>query len=335
MQRNSKTHGGSEQMQEIPQSEKKILVGVSSCLLGERVRFDSGHKHSSFLTKQLSAYFEYRPFCPEMAIGLGVPREPIRLISSKDKPHEIRCVGTKDASRDFTDQLRNSADQQRDWQQDLCGYVLKKGSPSCGMERVKVYTNGMPNGSDSGIYAKRLMENFPDLPIEEEGRLNDAAIRENFISRVIIYRRLRDLQSDNSLHKLLQFHARHKLILMSHNQQKARAIGKQLSIVRADELNDFMPVYISAVMETLAIIATKRNHVNVLQHIQGYLKRDIDQQDKQELCEATDQYRLGKLPLIVPVSLLRHHFRKHPNRWINDSYYLDPHPRDLMLLNAL
>lgn len=322
-------------MQTTQQFEKKILVGVSSCLMGEKVRFDSGHKHSSFLTKQLSTYFEYRPFCPEMAIGLGVPREPIRLISSKENPDEIRCVGTKDPSRDFTDQLKQSADQQRNWHQDLCGYVLKKDSPSCGMQRVKVYTNGMPNGSDSGIYAKRLMENFPDLPVEEEGRLNDAAIRENFISRVIIYSRLRELQRDNSLHHLLQFHARHKLIFMSHNQQKTRAIGKRLSQVRAADIEDFMPAYVSATMEILTIIATKRNHVNVLQHMQGYLKRDIDSQDKQELCDVTNQYRLGKLPLIVPISLMRHYFRRHPNPWINNSYYLDPHPRELMLLNAL
>lgn len=322
-------------MQEQHQLENKILIGVSSCLLGERVRFDSGHKHNSFLTKQLSAYFEYRPFCPEMAIGLGVPREPIRLVASKEAPTEIRCVGTKDSSRDFTEQLKQTADEQRDWQQELRGYVLKKDSPSCGMQRVKVYTNGMPNGSASGIYAKRLMENFPDLPVEEEGRLNDAAIRENFISRVIIYSRLRDLQINNSLHRLLQFHARHKLILMSHDQNKARALGKKLSMIGASEIDDFMVDYIGEIMDLLAIIATKRNHVNVLQHIQGYLKRDIDQQDKQELCEATDQYRLGKLPLIVPISLLRHYFRKHPNDWINDSYYLDPHPRELMLLNEL
>jgi uncharacterized protein YbgA (DUF1722 family)/uncharacterized protein YbbK (DUF523 family) len=314
-------------------SEKKIPIGISSCLLGQEVRFDSGHKHNSYITGTLSQYFEFKAFCPEVYIGLGIPREPIRLIEENDK---IQCVGTKTPDLNFTEQLTASADEQKHWHAKIFGYILKKDSPSCGMERVKVYKNNQPQRSGQGLYARQLMKNFPNLPVEEEGRLGDPILRENFIKRVFIYERWRELyQTDLSIASLTRFHARHKLILMSHDQDKARELGRKLSEIKSDAIASFALEYEASLMSLLKIKATRKNNVNVLQHIQGYLKNFLDKEDKRELTEVIEQYRLGFLPLIVPITLLKHHFMKHPNDYIGDSYFINPHPKELMLLNAL
>lgn len=315
------------------QHSSDILIGISSCLLGERVRFDTGHKLDNYITKSLGAFFTFRPFCPEMAIGLGTPRETIRLVQIED---EVRCVGTKTESLDVTDQLKKTAHDQATWHKDLCGYILKKDSPSCGMERVKVYKGSMPERNGSGIYARILQDNFPHLPIEEEGRLGDSVLRENFIKRVFIYKHWRDMcQGVIDQKTLTEFHAQYKYVLLSHDQERTRALGKALSVITKDELEDFIPEYFAEFMAILKIRATRRNHVNVLQHLQGFLKNDIDKHDKQELSEHIEQYRLGQLPLIVPITLLRHHFRKHPKPFVEKSKYLAPHPSELMLLNQL
>ena len=315
----------------------KPLIGISSCLLGEEVRFDGGHKQHSYICRTLGDYFDFRSFCPEMAIGLGVPRETIHLI---DVGGEIECVGSKDSSRNVTKQLEEVAAAQAPWCQDLSGYILKKGSPSCGMERVKVHhisdkgRHTINNGV--GIFAKVLMQQFPHLPVEEEGRLGDAVIRENFISRVLIYKRWRDLdQQGLTVNALMKFHAAVKYTLFSHNQQRARALGKALSQISAAELDAFKAKYLLELMEILRIKATRNNHVNVLQHIQGYLKQELSKEDKQELQESIHSYHQGLLPLIVPITLLRHYFRLYPKPYIADSSYLYPHPHELMLLNRI
>lgn len=314
-------------------NESDLVIGVSSCLLGEQVRFDGGHKHNAYLTKTLSAFFRFESFCPEMAIGLGVPRKTIKLIKLKE---DIRCVGSDDESQDYTQALSDSADQQSSWHSKLCGYVVKKSSPSCGMERVKVYDNGHPVNMGEGIYTKRMMENFPNLPVEEEGRLEDPVIRENFIGRVIFYSRWRLLLEDGlTLHGLTSFHAQHKLLFMSHDQDLCRSLGADIAKIREADLQDFIPQYISRAMDLMKIKASIGNHVNVLQHIQGYLKKHLDSEDKQELNESIEDYRLGRLPLIVPITLLRHHFKRHPNAYIENSVYMKPHPKELMLLNSL
>ncbi len=311
----------------------EINIGISSCLLGEKVRFDSGHKKNSYITSVLADYFEFRPFCPEVSIGLGIPRETIRLVSIDDT---VRCVGTKTTDLDVTDQLRESAEKQKNWHQELCGYILKKDSPSCGMERVKVYKDDMPTRKGIGLYAERMMQNFPNLPVEEEGRLEDARLRENFIQRVYIYARWKALASEEiSLAKLQSFHAQHKYIFMSHNQLKAKELGALLADTTASDLEALSQRYLTNMMALLKIIATRNNHVNTLQHIQGYLKNHLDTDDKQELRAAIDEYRKGLLPLIVPITLLRHHFRRHPNTYITNSFYMQPHPGELMLLNNL
>lgn len=311
----------------------KIPVGISSCLLGEAVRYDGGHKHNSYITQTLGEYFELKGFCPELAIGLGVPRETIHLIAT-DRGTE--CVGSKNPEKNVTQALKDCANEQVDWQSQLCGYILKKDSPSCGMERVKLFRNGHPERKGVGIYAAQLMANFPQLPVEEEGRLGDPALRENFIQRVFIYRHWQQLQHQGlSWKALYDFHARYKLTLMSHDQNRARDLGRELSQAQDQALEDYAPRYFAQLMGLLKVIATTKNHVNVLHHIQGYLKKSLDKEDKQELTETIEQYRLGLLPLIVPVSLLRHFFRKHPQDYIENSHYLEPHPRELMLLNRL
>ncbi len=314
----------------------KIPVGISSCLLGERVRFDGGHKRNTYIMHTLGQFFEFEAYCPEMSIGLGTPRQPIRLVSEADGTH---CVGTRDTKLDVTEALTASAEDQKSWHSQLFGYILKKDSPSCGMERVKLYHGEHCERTGVGLYAARLMENFPNLPVEEEGRLGDPVLRENFIQRVLIYKRWHDeleVPTDAGWEQLHRFHAVHKLTLYSHNQAQARVLGRALADAPAsEEFATFKQHYLSELMPLLKIRATRGNHVNVLQHIQGYLKHQLDKDDKQELVETITHYHRGELPLIVPITLLRHHFRRHPHPYINDAHYLNPHPVELMLLNQL
>lgn len=313
---------------------KKIPIGISSCLLGEKVRFDGGHKNNSYIAKTLGQYFEFQAFCPELAIGLGIPRKPIRL--SRKGSDVIRCIPVDNPEPDFTEALAKSADDKKQWHSSLCGYILKKDSPSCGMERVKIWDDVMPIREGVGIYAGKMMQNFPYLPVEEEGRLGDAVLRENFIQRVFVMRRWFQLVEDGmKLSDLLDFHARHKLIIMSHNQNYNRELGQLLAVARKDNVDEVADQYIVKLMRTLKIPATRGNHVNVLQHIQGYLKKPLDKDDKLELTETVEKYRLGQLPLIVPITLLNHFFRKHPDEYISNSWYMNPYPEEMSLQNHI
>lgn len=313
--------------------QRKIPVGVSSCLVGEKVRFDGGHKQNRYILDTLGQFFCLRPFCPEMAIGLGVPRETIRLVSIDGRSE---AIGNKNSHLNFTQALRQSAEDQASWHRQMFGYIVKKDSPSCGMERVRVYHGEQPQRNGVGLYTETMMRNFPALPVEEEGRLGDPVLRESFVKRVIIYKRWHDLQAQGlDWAELTDFHARHKLILFSHNQQLARQLGRELAAAHQQPVTDYAPLYLQQLMAILKISAKRSNHVNVLEHIRGYLKQDLDKSDKQELTDSIDNYRLGLLPLIVPITLLRHHFRRNPNRYIERSWYLQPHPDELMLLNSL
>jgi uncharacterized protein YbgA (DUF1722 family)/uncharacterized protein YbbK (DUF523 family) len=322
-------------MSENESTPEKLLIGISSCLLGERVRFDSGHKNNSYITKTLTDYFEFRPFCPEVAIGLGIPREPIRLVA-EEAGGTVRCVGTRNIEMDVTEKLAAAAQEQFNWIAGLDGYIFKKDSPSCGMERVKVYTRTMPKREGVGVYAAEILKKFPYLPVEEEGRLGDAALRENFVKRVFFFRRWRHLlNSKPTKNDCVEFHARHKFIYMSHNQDVTRQLGKFVANIGNITIEEFCAQYIETVTALMRKPTDRRNHANVLKHIQGYLKRDIASDDRQELEEAIERYRQGYLPLIVPVTLLRHFFRKHPDPYIENAWYMQPHPRELMLHNAL
>jgi uncharacterized protein YbgA (DUF1722 family)/uncharacterized protein YbbK (DUF523 family) len=312
-----------------------IPVGISACLLGHKVRYDGGHKRSKYCLNVLSECFEFRPFCPEVSIGLSTPREPIRLVGSAEAP---RVVGTKDPSLDVTEPLQRYADEVGKAQPDLCGYILMQGSPSCGMERVKVYhENGMPNVAGSGAYAARLMKNNPALPVEEEGRLNDAILRENFITRVFVYHAWRqEVMQQPSLHEVIQFHSRHKYQLMAHSYEGYKALGKYLAEEASElPLTQVLETYILRLMTFLKNRASRKSHTNVLMHIMGYLKKEIDTDTKQDLLEAIEQYRTNKVHLVVPLALLKHYLKRHGSEYIRTQAYLDPYPHELGLRNYI
>jgi uncharacterized protein YbgA (DUF1722 family)/uncharacterized protein YbbK (DUF523 family) len=310
---------------------KKIPVGISSCLLGQPVRYDGGHKLDSYIVGTLSEFFEFRPFCPEVGIGMGTPRPTIQLVKIDN---EIRCLSAKNHEIDVTKQLRDYASGLRNAHSELCGYILKKDSPSCGMERVKVYINSQPQKIGSGIYAEEMMRLNPLLPVEEEGRLGDPSLRENFIQRVYVLYRWKQLFIEGlTPSNLTRFHARHKLIIMSH--ENYLDLGQLLASVTKSNIEEVAEGYITLLMKTLKKIAKHKDHVNVLQHIQGYLKKELSADDKTELCELIERYRQGEVPLIVPLTLLKHHFRKNPVPYIEDSYYMTPYPQELRLINEI
>ncbi|PCI79927.1 MAG: hypothetical protein COB20_03785 [SAR86 cluster bacterium] len=320
--------------EEIEGQQSKIPVGISSCLLGEKVRYDGGHKNNSYIAKTLGQYFDFQAFCPELDIGLGIPRKPIRL--SRKGSDVIRCTPLGNPELDFTEALAKSADEKKQWHSSLCGYILKKDSPSCGMERVKIWDDAVPIREGVGIYAGKMMENFPYLPVEEEGRLGDAVPRENFIQRVFIMHRWKQLKEQGmTLNDLLKFHARHELIIMSRDQNGYCGLEQMLAAAHKDNVREVAEEYLLSLMRALKIPATRGNHVNVLQHIQGYLKKPLDADDKLELTETVEKYRRGQLPLIVPITLLNHFFRKQPDEYIANSWYMNPCPEEMSLQNPI
>jgi uncharacterized protein YbgA (DUF1722 family)/uncharacterized protein YbbK (DUF523 family) len=309
----------------------KIPIGISSCLLGEKVRFDGGHRQNAYIIGTLGQYFEFSPFCPEMGIGLGAPRPTLQLVKHNA---QVRCVEVKDNSVDVTAALADYARSLQVRFAELCGYILKKDSPSCGMERVKVYQNGQPHREGIGIYAQQILQNNPLLPVEEEGRLGDAGLRENFIQRVYVLHRWKKLLAAGlTVNGLSRFHARHKLIIMSHGDY--RPLGQLVASATEENLDSIAGQYSLQLMTLLKKIVGRPQHINVLQHIQGYLKKEITTDDKVELGEIMERYRLGELPLIVPITLLKHHFRKSPDLYIEESYYMSPYPQELNLINQL
>ncbi|MBK5937214.1 MULTISPECIES: YbgA family protein [Halorhodospira] len=316
--------------------QPRIPVGVSSCLLGEEVRYDGSHKRNPFVTEALSRYFRYVPVCPEVAIGLPTPRPPIRLEQAEDE--RVRVRGVRDRQTDVTEAMEaygREKGRELHW---LSGYILKSKSPSCGMERVKVYKpDGHPAGfSSRGAYARTLMETNPLLPVEEEGRLNDPALREGFVCRVFCYYRWQRLVEAGLTRKaLVDFHAEHKLLLMAHDDQRMRALGRLVSTLGERPLEAVAEAYIEAFMAALARPATRGRHANVLYHLLGYLKRELDPADKQEVVDVIEQYRTGMVPLIVPVTLLRHHFRHWPDPYVERQFYLYWSPPELALLNQV
>lgn len=311
-----------------------IRIGVSACLLGQEVRYDGGHKHNAYLTGSLARYFEFVPFCPEVSIGLGIPRAPIRLEARHD---EVRAVGVRDPDLDVTDALLAYGSAVADAHRDLSGYIFKKGSPSCGLERVKIYSaKGMPAGKGRGLYARALTARLGLLPVEEEGRLMDPVLRENFIERVFVYHRWQGLMRQGlTPAALVDFHTRHKFSILAHDEQRYRELGRMVSEAGRAALDELAPRYADTLMAALSRRATRRRHTNVLMHVMGYLKRYLDSDDKAELLELIDSYRVGQVPLIVPITLLKHHLRKHPDPYIQQQYYLSPHPEELMLRNSL
>lgn len=314
----------------------RIPVGVSSCLLGQAVRYDGGHKHDRYVTGVLGRYFEYVAWCPEALAGLGVPRPPIRLAGDPDAPRAVRVA---DASVDVTDALLAAARRATPEMGALRGYVFKRGSPSCGMERVKVYgTPGKSPRMGRGLFAHAVMQAYPLLPCEEEGRLNDAPLRESFVERVFAYDRwLRTMAEGFRPGRLVAFHTRHKLLLLSHSEIHYRAAGRLVAEAgrRDRDRGQLAREYLATFMEGMRRRATRRRHTNVLQHLAGYLKRTLDEGDRRALAGIIEEYRSGAVPLVVPIRFLRHHFRRSPDRYVEMQHYLEPYPDDLGLRNHL
>jgi uncharacterized protein YbgA (DUF1722 family)/uncharacterized protein YbbK (DUF523 family) len=313
----------------------KINIGISSCLLGEEVRFNGGHKHSSVCTDELGKYFDFKSLCPEMGIGLGVPRKPIRLVGDINQP---RAVGVDNPDFDVTKKLKDFAHEAAQKLDDISGYIFMKGSPSCGVFRVKVYReSGMPHElAGSGIYSKVIMEKFPLLPVEESGRLSDPVLKENFINRVFAYREWQSLNCDGlSIRKLIEFHSRYKYTLMAHSPNSCVELGRLLANPEIAKLDEIAHEYITLFMGTLTLKATRKTNTNVLMHLQGYLKRNLDRKETESLSEVIEQYRVGILPIIVPVSLMKVHFHSHPNSYIANQAFLKPYPEDLSLRNRI
>jgi uncharacterized protein YbgA (DUF1722 family)/uncharacterized protein YbbK (DUF523 family) len=313
---------------------ERIRLGVSACLLGARVRFDGGHKRNRFLIEELGTHFEFVSFCPEVAIGLGTPRPSIRLVGDVQAP---RAVSSKGDGLDVTDALRVYSANTAQRLDGLCGFVFKKDSPSCGMERVKVYgDSGMAQRDGTGIFAQAVQQANPLLPVEEEGRLNDPGLRENFVSRVYVYARWQALRQQGLSKKaLLDFHTSHKLLLMAHSPAAYRELGSLLGRLDNAGLEVLADRYFERVMQVLKAQASRKRHVNVLQHLLGYLRKQVDAVNRADLVEVIDAYRRGLVPLVVPITLLQHHFRRNPHPWVSRQVYLNPHPRELMLRNSL
>ncbi|MDX1431531.1 MAG: DUF523 and DUF1722 domain-containing protein [Gammaproteobacteria bacterium] len=307
---------------------------MSSCLLGEEVRYDGGHKHDRFVTDVLGRYFDYVAFCPEMAIGLGAPRAPLRLVGDTTR---VRVRGVRDPQLDVTDALVDYADSVRAACARLGGYIFKRGSPSCGVQRVSVYTEaGMPSTKSSGAFAGRLMETLPLLPVEEEGRLRDPVLRENFVTRVYVYDRWQRALADGlDAGALVTFHTRHKFLLLAHCEQTYRRLGRLVAGAGARPIDELAAEYVAGLMSALAKRASRGRHGNVLHHVMGYLKREIDAGDRRELVDVIDAYRRGRVPLVVPLTLLKHHFRRSPDPYVSLQYYLEPYPESLMLRNDI
>lgn len=314
--------------------QPKLLLGVSSCLLGQKVRFDAGHKQDSFLIDTLARYAEFVPICPEVDIGLGIPRESIRL---EGDPRNPRLVAPK-SGRDLTERMQEYSERRVEELAplNLHGYVLKSKSPSCGMVHVRLYQvqGGGVSKNGVGIYAAALLRRFPTLPVEEEGRLHDPALRENFVERLFARRRWLDfLAAKPTAADLVRFHTRHKLALLAHSTERYRELGRLTANAGVTEFAQLLQKYELKLMETLKQKATPRKHANVLYHLAGYLKTQLDSGDKQELTSVIEDYRNELVPLVVPITLLKHHFRRYPVAWVAEQTYLDPYPAELMLRN--
>jgi uncharacterized protein YbgA (DUF1722 family)/uncharacterized protein YbbK (DUF523 family) len=308
-------------------------LGVSRCLLGDKVRYDGGHKHDPFLTRTLGEYVEYVPVCPEVECGLPIPREAMRLVGNPDAPRLVTQKTGIDHTRRMQDWAMSRLDELE--QEGLCGFIFKSKSPSSGMERVKVYAeNGNLVGQGVGIFARMFMQRFPLLPVEEEGRLHDPLLRENFIDRIFVLRRFRDMtKAGQTLGNLVTFHTRHKLQILAHSPEIYRAMGRLVAKGKEIPKDQLFRNYIEHLMHAMRMKATPPKHRNVLQHIMGYFKNDLHPEEKQELLDLINKYARGIVPLIVPVTLLNHYVLKYEEFYLQDQTYLHPHPVELKLRN--
>ena len=313
--------------------EDKIRLGISSCLLGEKVRFDGGHKLDKFLTETLGRYVEYVPVCPEVEIGLPIPRETLRLTGSPDDPRLVFSKSGEDITGKMTTWAKKRLVALE--QEELSGFIFKSKSPSSGMERVKLYDrNGIPNKSGVGLFAREFMQHFPLLPVEEDGRLHDPKLRENFIETIFTLKRWRlSLEQGKTAGNLVNFHSRHKLLIMAHSNEIYKQMGKLVARAGDLETTNLYRDYLTLLMKGLRLKTTVAKHVNVLQHVFGYFKKNLSPDEKQEMLSVIDGYHRRQTPLIVPITLLNHYVRKYQQPYLQQQVYLNPHPVELSLRN--
>src|SRR5262249_29016101 len=312
---------------------EKVRLGISTCLLGEHVRYDGGHKRDPFLADTLGRFVEWVPVCPEVEIGLGVPRPAIRLTGSPETPRLL----VERSGEDLTDPMRRFSAQRAAELASLGldGYVLKRASPSCGLFGVRVYgEDGQPGRLGRGLYAEALVRRFPGLPIEEEGRLGDPDLRENFIERVFAAARWRVFTArDPRPRDLVAFHATQKFAVLAHSPRHYERLGRLVATAGRTLTAATLTEYLGLFMEALVVRATRARHVNVLQHLAGFFKKQLTPDERAELGEVTEEYRRGHVPLVVPLTLVRHHVRRLGIGYLADQVYLTPHPKELMLRN--
>ena len=314
-------------------SEEKIRLGISSCLLGAKVRFDGGHKLDRFLTETLGNYVEYVPVCPEVEVGLPTPRDSLRLIGEPESPRLIFPKTGEDITERMTVWAKERVKQLE--KEDLCGFVFKAKSPSSGMERVRIYDkNGVPNKTGVGLFAGIFMEHFPLLPVEEEGRLHDPRLRETFIENVFVLKRWREtLAQGKTARNLVDFHTRHKYLIMARSIESYRLMGKLVAKSGDLKAENLYQDYLEMLLKSLRLKATVAKHINVLQHIFGYFKKELSADEKQEVISIFESYRALQIPLIVPITLLNHFVRKYKQPYLQQQVYLHPHPIELSLRN--
>jgi uncharacterized protein YbgA (DUF1722 family)/uncharacterized protein YbbK (DUF523 family) len=313
---------------------EKIRLGISSCILGEKVRYDGGHQLDRYIRDTLGKHVDWVPVCPEVDCGLPVPREAMRLVGT---PESYRLV-TRTTGIDHTQKMLSWAGKRLDdlEKEELCGFIFKSDSPSSGMSKVKVYNpaTGVPVKQGAGLFARAFMERFPLLPVEDDGRLHDPGLRENFIERIFVFRRWQKMLAEkHSVGGLVEFHTEHKLLIMAHSPSALSSLGKLVASARGVPAKDAFKAYAEALMPALRTLATSKKNTNVLQHIMGYFKDRLTPDEKKELLEVIGDYHKGYVPLIVPVTLLRHYVRKYDEPYLKRQHYLHPHPAELMLRN--
>ena len=313
--------------------ETKIKLGISSCLLGNAVRYDGGHKWDRFLTNTLGRYVDFVPVCPEVEVGLGIPREAMRLVGELAHPRLLTIRSRIDHTERMTEWAKEKVKELE--KEDLCGFIFKSDSPSSGLERVKVYDpNGVPVKKGVGLFARVFIDYFPLLPVEDEGRLHDPLLRENFIESIFIWKRWRERGEQNrGQGGLVDFHSRHKLLIMAHSPKLYQALGHLVAQGQGVSLDELLLQYQEMLSSALRQKPTNKKNANVLQHILGYFKNDLSPDEKQEALEGFDNYAQGFVPLIVPVTLMNHYVRKYHQPYLKDQYYLNPHPLELQLRN--
>jgi uncharacterized protein YbgA (DUF1722 family)/uncharacterized protein YbbK (DUF523 family) len=309
----------------------KIQVGISSCLLGDLVRYNGGHKASNFCIHDVAPHVEYVSVCPEMAIGMGTPRPAIRLVKHEDVLH----LQSSDGKVDVTEAMQQFAAEKVPELSHLSGYLVCQKSPSCGMERVPEYSAKTGQGTKSGIgmFTQKLMETYPHLPVEEDGRLHDLLIRENFFTRLYAHHDWQKLvHAGLTKHSLIQFHSRYKYLLMAHSPKHYKSMGQLLA--NMDDLDSIQAIYFHRLMSALAMKPNKKNHTNTLQHLQGYFKKHLSAAQKKELSDAILKYRKGWVPLLVPITLIQHYLMEYPSDYLAQQVYLQPYPESLKLRYA-